>query len=100
MTDTPVSTVVLPLELAPSLAARVRRLLREVSTTAAPELVVEVPYQHRCVVCHRGGKVGGHHGSDGSIQWIHAKCHRRLHRSGRHQVAPAPLPRRRTPVAC
>ena len=98
MTDTQLSTVVLPLDLAPSLAARVRRLLREVRVTAAPELVIVVPYENRCVVCHRGGKLGGHHGPDGQIQWIHAKCHRRLHRSGRQQVTV--VPRRRSPIAC
>ena len=81
--------VVLPEDLAPSLTERVLRLLAEVRTTAAPELVVEVVEHpvHRCVVCHRGGKLGGHHGADGRVQWIHRRCHRRLHRSGRHDVA-------------
>ena len=83
--------VVLPEDLAPSLTERVLRLLAEVSTTAAPDLVVEVVAHpvHRCVVCHRDGKLGGHHGADGRVQWIHRKCHRRLHRSGRHDVAAA-----------
>jgi hypothetical protein len=80
--------VALPVDLAPSLTERVLRLLAEVPTTAAPELAVEVVDHavHRCVVCHQGGKLGGHHGADGRVQWIHRKCHRRLHRSGRHDV--------------
>ena len=84
-------TVVLPLDLAPALTERVVRLLAEVRITAAPELVVEIVDHpvHRCVVCHQGGKLGGHHGSTG-VQWIHRKCHRQLHRSGRHDVAPPP----------
>ena len=83
--------VVLPEDLAPSLTERLLRLLAEVSLTAAPPLVVEVVDHpvHRCVVCHRDGKLGGHHGTDGRVQWVHPKCHRRLHRSGRHDVAAA-----------
>ena len=92
-------TAVLPLDLAPSLAERLLRLLAEVHTTEAPELVAEPDIGiHRCVVCHRSGKLGGHHGADGRIQWIHRKCHRRLHRSGRHDVVvPA---QRRSRYAC
>jgi hypothetical protein len=92
-------SVRLPLDLAPSLAEQVLRLLSEVHTTVAPDLVIEV-HQHdpRCVVCHRSGKLGGHHGLDGQVQWIHRKCHRRLHRSGRHVVVvPA---QRRSLYAC
>lgn len=92
-------TVLLPLDLAPSLAERLLRLLAEVRITEAPELVPEPDARvHRCVVCHRSGKLGGHHGPDGAIQWIHRKCHRRLHSSGRHEVVvPA---QRSTPLAC
>lgn len=93
MTDTPgtTSTVHLPADLAPSLTERLLRLLAEVTLTSAPAIEFAVPKdRHRCVVCHRGGKLGGHHCADGRIQWIHRKCHRRLHRSGRHQdVVPA-----------
>lgn len=78
-------TVLLPAGLAPSQAERIMRLLSEVRTTVAPELVAEAhTYAHRCVVCHQSGKLGGHHGADGRIEGIHRKCHRRLHRSGRH----------------
>ena len=89
--------VVLPLDLAPSLTERVVRLLAEVDLTAAPDLVVEVVDHpvHRCVVCHRGGKLGGHHSADGRVQWIHRKCHRRLHRSGRHDAVIPPGQSRR-----
>ena len=80
-------TVLLPLDLAPSLTQRVLRLLAEVEVTQAPELDLEIHVDtHRCVVCHRSGKLGGHHAADGRTQWVHAKCHRRLHRSGRHDV--------------
>ena len=93
----PEITVRLPLDLAPSLAERVRLLLAEVPVTVAPELVLEVHTRgHRCVVCHQGGKLGGHHGPDGGIQWIHRSCHRRRHRSGRN-VIPA---QRRSRYVC
>lgn len=86
--------VVLPVDLAPAQVNRVLNLLAEVHITVAPDLVIELPrYENRCVVCHQSGKLGGHHGADGRIQWIHRACHRRLHRSGRHQVAV--LPRQR-----
>ena len=93
------STVHLPADLAPSLAERLLRLLDEVTLTSAPDVEFAVPNdRHRCVVCHRGGKLGGHHAADGRIQWIHRTCHRRLHRSGRHDVVvPA---RRRSRYAC
>ena len=85
MTDTTCTAVpVLPLDLAPALATRVLQLLAEVETTSAPPLVVDVADGGpRCVVCHAGGKLGGHHASDGRVEWIHKKCHRRLHRRGR-----------------
>jgi len=62
---------------------RVQRLLAEVTLTAAPPLVIDLTYAGpRCVVCHEGGKLGGHHGDSGLIEWIHRGCHRRLHRRG------------------
>ena len=93
------STVRLPAELAPSLADRLLRLLSEVTLTHAPDVEFAVhDDRHRCVVCHRSGKLGGHHAADGRIQWVHPKCHRRLHRSGRHDVVvPA---QRRSPYVC
>ncbi|MDP3714568.1 MAG: hypothetical protein Q8R60_19045 [Mycobacteriales bacterium] len=56
-----------------------------------------------CVVCHDGGKLGGHHGHDGQVEWIHKKCHRRLHRAGRPAVSGASRQRvleRRRRTAC
>jgi hypothetical protein len=93
------TAVQLPADLAPSLAERLLRLLSEVTLTRAPDVQFAVPSDsHRCVVCHRSGKLGGHHAADGGIQWVHAKCHRRLHRSGRHDVVvPA---QRRSRYAC
>ena len=93
------TAVHLPADLAPSLAARLLRLLDEVTLTHAPAIELAVPDdRHRCVVCHRSGKLGGHHAADGRIQWIHRRCHRRLHRSGRHDVVvPA---QRRSRYAC
>jgi len=35
--------------------------------------------QNRCVVCHQGGKLGGHHCAEDTVEWIHKSCHRRLH---------------------
>jgi len=76
--------LVLPLDLAPTLVSRLTQLLAEVATTQAPPLVIDVTYRGpRCVVCHDGGKLDGHHGADGQIEWVHKKCHRRLHRRGR-----------------
>ena len=93
------TTVQLPADLAPTLAARLLRLLSEVTLTSAPDVALAVPHDHhRCVVCHRGGKLGGHHATDGRIHWVHARCHRRLHRTGRHDlVVPA---QRRSRYAC
>jgi hypothetical protein len=86
-TSAGMTTVQLPADLAPSLAERLLRLLSEVTLTHAPDVEFAVPSNyHGCVVCHRSGKLGGHHAADGRIQWVHAKCHRRLHRSGRHDV--------------
>lgn len=55
----------LPADLAPSLAEKALALLAELSPAVHP------PFQRRdvtfhaplCVVCHRSGKVGGHHGA-------------------------------------
>ena len=102
MTQTTGATIAvrLPADLAPFLAERVLRLLAEVQVTVAPTLRPEPDARvHRCVVCHRSGKLGGHHAADGRIQWIHAKCHRRLHRSGRHDVV-VPAQRCRPRPAC
>ena len=90
----------LPLDLAPSLVDRLRALLAEVQLTHAPELVIDLTYRGpRCVVCHLGGKFGGHHGDDGRIEWVHRKCHRRLHRRGPGAGEPRELTRRRR-TAC
>ena len=92
--------LVLPLDLAPSLADRLRALLAEVQLTRAPDLVIDLTYRGpRCVVCHLGGKLGGHHGDDGRIEWIHRKCHRRIHRRGPGAGEPRVLTRRRR-TAC
>ncbi len=73
----------LPPELAPDLIARVEQLLAEVTTTSAPELVIDLVYRGPlCVVCHQAGKLGGHHGADGHVEWIHRSCHRLLHHRG------------------
>lgn len=70
----------LPPDLAPSLTARVQQLLAEVAMTTAPDLVVDLVYAGpRCIVCHEGGKLGGHHDHDGQVEWIHKACHRKLH---------------------
>ena len=77
-------TYALPVDLAPALLGRLQRLLAEVSLTSAPALVIDLTYTGpRCVVCHEGGKLGGHHSQDGQVEWIHRACHRRLHRRGR-----------------
>ena len=59
MNQTPgtTSTVQLPVDLAPSLAERLLRLLDEVTLTCAPDVEFAVPNdRHRCVVCHRSGR--------------------------------------------
>ena len=77
------ATIALPEQLAPALAARVEQLLAEVPLVEHPDLVINLTGRvHTCVVCHEGGKLGGHHGDDGRIEWIHKSCHRRLHRRG------------------
>ena len=74
----------LPAELAPSLVQRITILLDQVALTRSPAVTPEPPRRPpRCVVCHRTGKLGGHHGASGSIEWIHRSCHRRLHQRGR-----------------
>lgn len=75
-------TITLPQDLAPSLVQRVEEFLAEVALVEAPPLVIDLTYRGpRCVVCHQGGKLGGHHGPDG-VEWIHRACHRQLHRKG------------------
>jgi hypothetical protein len=77
------ATIALPDDLAPALAERVQQLLAEVPLVEHPDLVIDLTgTPHTCVVCHLGGKLGGHHGADGRIEWIHKSCHRRLHRRG------------------
>jgi hypothetical protein len=97
-------TLQLPADLAPMLADRVRLLLDEVSVTTAPPLVIDLVYSGpRCVVCHQGGKLGGHHDDDGRVRWIHRSCHRRLHRRGRPRTVSSERHRhveRRHQVAC
>ncbi len=64
-------------------AGRLRQLLAAVPTTSAPPIMAdEVPSGRHCVVCHRGGNLGGHHDDGGRVVWIHKACHRRLHRRG------------------
>ena len=93
MTHT-IESLHLPVDLAPALCERIRALLAEVSPTTAP--VRSYPrgaYRGpQCVVCHQGGKLGGHHSDDGEVVWIHHRCHRRLHRRGYGTTRP----RRRT----
>lgn len=84
------TTIALPERLAPSLVAAVEGLLAEVALTEHPDLVVDLTYRGpHCVVCHEGGKLGGHHGADGRIEWIHKSCHRRLHQRGTHRAPTA-----------
>jgi len=81
---TTTETYALPVDLAPALLDRLRQLLAEVPLTCAPALVIDLTYSGpRCMVCHEGGKLGGHHGQDGQVEWIHRACHRRVHRRGR-----------------
>jgi hypothetical protein len=76
--------IALPDDLAPALVERVQQLLAEVPLVAHAELVIELTETRNiCVVCHLGGKLGGHHGPDRRIEWVHKSCHRRLHRRGK-----------------
>ena len=87
----------LPRDLAPALRERVVALLAEVPlaaarTTERPPPVIDLTYRGpRCVVCHEGGKLGGHHGADGRVEWIHKSCHRQLH--ARHRLTRAEMQR-------
>lgn len=84
MTAAGTTAALLPLELAPSLAARLRALLAEVPPAEPQPIVIDTFRRApRCVLCYRGGKLGGHHNADGEIEWIHRKCHRRPHLRGR-----------------
>lgn len=83
-------SLALPEQLAPALIHRIEMLLAEVpladrrvsaSHQVTPSRTTTPP---RCVVCHRDGKLGGHHEPDGTVVWIHRSCHRRLHQ--RHQL--------------
>jgi hypothetical protein len=83
MTQQASTTIALPDDLAPELVARTLQLLAGVTATSAPPLIIDLTSRGpRCVVCHQRGKVGGHHGDDGQIEWVHRSCHRRLHRRG------------------
>jgi len=72
----------LPPELAPSLRDRALALVADVGLSAHPEhrRRADVRAGHRCIVCHRGGPLGGHHAADGSVEFVHKGCHRRFHR--------------------
>lgn len=79
--------VTLPDQIAPAMVERIEALLAEVPLaterrTPNPERTAPAP---RCVVCHRDGKLGGHHEPDGSVVWIHRRCHRHLHQ--RHRLS-------------
>ena len=101
---TPHQQQVVPRDLAPALADRLRQLLAEVSLTSAPPLSIDLTYSGpRCVVCHHGGKLGGHHGDDGQVEWIHKACHRQLHHRGwvsRTELGRIRQLERRTALAC
>ena len=75
--------IALPADLAPALRERVLALLDEVRPAVVPRYDgrrARQQRENRCVVCHRGGVLGGHHGADGTVEWIHRSCHRKLHR--------------------
>jgi hypothetical protein len=70
----------LPEDLAPSLVERARALLADLSPAVHPSFRTDATYRGPvCVLCHQGGKLGGHHGPDG-VEWVHKGCHRKLHR--------------------
>lgn len=82
------ATVTLPAELAPSLRERVLALIDAVGVAEVPTVTDRRPerrQENRCVVCHESGVLGGHHGEDGRIEWVHRSCHRRLHRRHHHR---------------
>ena len=80
------ATLALPTDLAPSLRAQVEQLVAECGT-ADDRPHPQTRRDHRdigsCHVCHRGGRMGGHHLADGTIVHVHKACHRRLHRAAR-----------------
>lgn len=95
------TTIALPEQLAPALVEAVQELLQQVELTSHPDLVIDLTYRGpRCVVCHEGGKLGGHHGPDGRIEWIHKGCHRRLHHRGRLSPADWARINQRARTAC
>jgi hypothetical protein len=82
------ATVTLPVELAPSLRERALALIEAVGVAEVPTIIGRQPerrQENRCVVCHESGVLGGHHGEDGRIEWVHRSCHRRLHRRHHHR---------------
>ena len=58
--------IALPQDLAPTLRQRVLELVAQVSLAKCPPAPTARGRTHapRCVVCHKDGKLGGHHGED------------------------------------
>jgi hypothetical protein len=76
----------LPEDLAPALRDQIRQLLTEVPLARRPEWTPRRRHANgrpgpKCVICHQGGRVGGHHLPDGTVVWVHKSCHRRHHRA-------------------
>lgn len=72
----------LPPGLAPTLRAAAEQLIAECGEVETPVR----PYprgdrRRRCHVCHRTGKLGGHHLADGTVVDVHKGCHRRIHKA-------------------
>lgn len=80
------TTMTLPADLAPTLRTAVEELVAECGLAPVVQPGRDSTPRRdppRCTVCHRAGRLSGHHAADGGIVWIHRGCHRRLHRAGR-----------------
>lgn len=78
-------TVSLPEEMAPEQRARVAAFLAEVQPARREPRPRKRAERPTCIVCHKPGKVSGHHDENGVVQWVHPKCHRRWHRAQRNR---------------
>lgn len=72
----------LPDEFAPSLREAAERLVAEVGEAHPPGR--PTPRQggrNRCWRCHKPGPLVLHHVTPDEVVYVHASCHRRIHRA-------------------
>lgn len=71
----------LPDELAPALREAAERLIAEVGEASTPTRTPRERNRNRCWRCHKAGPLVLHHVTPDEVVYVHASCHRRIHRA-------------------